>query len=290
MYFPDLVRYNSLRELADIVIDLEGVDYKNSGIDLFPAGSTSVPAAKPLVNPVRIFIKTDLLQQALPFLSNLENPFHLLTGSSDLPGCPAPEIAIWLKSATKIQSWVGTNLEEHFPWMLCVPIGLEERGRIGRSPENFFSLMTPPGKKDIVFYLPHLSLTHASRQSILNKLLDAKDPRIFVETHRLQFQHYLNQLANSKITICPQGNGYDTLRAYEAIVCGSMPVVFKTPIWRMHQRLGFLIVDDPLEILELPEFPFFSVQGSDFLNMGSFREQIFSHQLRQCRFRSDTVF
>ncbi|MEB3214093.1 MAG: hypothetical protein VKL39_22280 [Leptolyngbyaceae bacterium] len=284
MHFPDLVRYNSLRELADVVIDLNGIDYKNCGIDLFPAGSTSVPTSQPLVNPVRIFIKTDLLEQALPFLSSLENPFHLLTGSSDLPGCPAPEIAVWLKSETKIQSWVGTNLEEHLPWMLCIPIGLEERGRVGRSPEDLFSFTPITGAKNIVFYLPHLSLTHASRQTILEKLLLIKDPRIFVETRRLQFQHYLNQLANAKFTICPQGNGYDTLRAYEAVVCGSTPVVFKTPIWRMHQRLGFLIVDDPLEILEIPEFPFFSVQDSSFLRMGVFREEIFKHQLRQCRF------
>lgn len=273
----DVVRYNSLRSLADVTIDYTGEDYLASGVSLFPAGGLTFPPVNG--NPARIFIKADLLQNAIPHLQKIPKAFHLLTGSSDVSACLTPEFAKWIRLNTKIATWVGTNLEEFEPWMLCVPIGLEERGRIEREPEQLAVENEEEKKPSIDIYLPFIGNTHSSRQKLLNKILEIGHPRVFIEKQRLPYRDYLSRLRSSRYTICPRGNGADTLRIYEAAIAGSMPIVQKTGIWRTHRELGFLIFDELDDIFHVPRYSLKSFINLEKISMSYQVDRISRHQL-----------
>lgn len=275
----DIIRYNSLRNLADIAIDISGEEYIAAGVSFYPAGSRTFP---PITgNPSRIFVKTDFLHHVLPHLQQIQKPFHLLTGTSDVLACPSPQFASWLRENTKIASWVGTNLEEHEPWMLCVPIGIEERGRLNREPEQLYRYNQNVVENSIDIYLPFLGETHPSRAVLVNDLLKLNHPRIFIETKRLPFQEYLRRLRGSRYTICPRGNGMDTLRIYEAALSGSMPIVQKTSIWRTHRDLGFLVFDNLQDIYNSPDYNTRGLIDFDKLKLSYQIDLIYRHQLRQ---------
>jgi hypothetical protein len=94
----EFIRYNSLREFADLVIDAPSDYYRSAGVDLFPAGN-GLPVETPEISPARIFIKIDFLFASIEFLKSLKKPFHLLTGAGDIPGCPDPQVADLLKNS-----------------------------------------------------------------------------------------------------------------------------------------------------------------------------------------------
>jgi len=60
--------------------------------------------------------------------------------------------------------------------------------------------------------------------------------------------HYLQQLASSKFTISPPGNGRDTYRMWEALMLGSIPIVIQHPMIDHFK--------DDLPILAVPHYDF----------------------------------
>jgi hypothetical protein len=162
--------------------------------------------------------------------------------------------------------------------MLCIPIGIEERGRSGREPENLIDLFRVRDEpKEIDVYLPYLGATHNSRTTLVRRL-SANHPRVTIERERLSFTSYINKLCQSRYVICPRGNGMDTLRCYEA-AAGAIPVVFKNDLWPMYQRLGFTILEDLEEIDDLPECIAFDAVMTKKLSFSNISKQIFAHQL-----------
>ena len=279
----DIIRYNSLRQLAEIVIDIDSAKYSDVGVELFPGGSGSLPTTPVRGNPARVFIKTDFIPACLEFLKSIPNPFHLLSGSSDLPGCNTHEFAKWMRENTRIQTWCGNNLQEWEPWMLCIPIGFEERGRTGREPENLIGLFQHRNEpKEIDIYLPYLGATHASRTTLVSRLR-ADHPRVTIEHERLSFTNYINKLSRSRYVICPRGNGMDTLRCYEAAAAGAIPIVLRNELWPMYRRLGFVIVQSIEEIDGLPKYAAFDTDVTMRLSFSYISNQIFLHQMTNLR-------
>ncbi len=104
----DVIRYNSLRSLADLTIDYNGEDYLAAGVTCFPAGGLTFPPVNG--NPSRIFIKADLLRNALPHLQRIPNAFHLLTGSSDIPAWVILPFCKGVRSRNAMQPWPASAL------------------------------------------------------------------------------------------------------------------------------------------------------------------------------------
>jgi hypothetical protein len=277
----EFIRYNSLRDFADLIIDAPSGYYRDAGIDLFPAGG-GFPAYTPEISPARIFIKTDFLSTSLDLLRSLKKPFHLLTGTSDIPGCAENQIAAFLKENTRIISWSGMNLEVHFPWMLSVPIGLEERGRPGREPENLPYCKNTQHERCIDIYVPHFSDTHPNRRSTITALMALGSERLTIEQHRIPLSEYADRLAHANYTLCLPGNGFDTIRLYEALISGSVPIVMPTPILPLHIEMGAVSVTSVADLLSLPHRPAHSPDPSKF-SYTAIRNKVFEHQMEQYR-------
>jgi len=279
MTYHHIQRYNSLRFLADLVVDHSSEQYLRNGVQV-PESCHRLP--KHVSAGIRIFVKTDLLKTLLPYLSSVSHPFHLLTGSSDLQGCPDANFARDLKHSTKICSWAGTNLPEFEAWMLSVPIGLEEHGRELSKPELTSFDCRPMYERDIHIFCPYFSNTHPTRQVDLSTIRSMRSPEIKVCNSFLPPSEYKRFLSKSTYTVCLRGNGIDTIRIYESLLSGSIPIVLKSPLWHMHREVGCTILNDLEELLSLPS----SVTDPNDLRKKSYKflteipERITNHQVR----------
>lgn len=84
----------------------------------------------------------------------------------------------------------------------------------------------------------------------------SRKPFISVEggTGRVPLEKFWSEIAASKFTICPKGNGEDSHRIWEALYLGSIPVVENTVALRYFSELPLLYVEDFESITESLEF------------------------------------
>jgi hypothetical protein len=87
----------------------------------------------------------------------------------------------------------------------------------------------------------------------------------------------VKQLNRSHYVLCPEGNGYDTLRLYESILAGSIPVVLENPIMDMHRDLGCVVLQSWDQIADLPRQP---VQKIDrkLVSLSYWRDRLYEFQ------------
>jgi hypothetical protein len=272
----EFIRYNSLRSMADIVIDIPISEYRACGVNFHQDYTVDINPTQ-IAPHTKIFIKTVLLPSYLKLLSSIRVPFNLLTGSSDI--CPniykdLMQIILNLKN---LSSWVGTNIIEEDPKILCIPIGFEESER-ERSFEIIpFSVKNKEKNKKIKILCPYISLTHNDRTDLIDYLTKAR-PEIFIQSNRLPFSEYLNQLSQANYVICPRGNGMDSMRIYETILAGAIPIIQKTDIWPMHRKFG-IVIDSWSQLDSIPLPPLICPTNTMMLNLNTWRELISEHQL-----------
>jgi hypothetical protein len=68
----------------------------------------------------------------------------------------------------------------------------------------------------------------------------------FRETPNLPVETYLEELANHRYVLCPEGNGLDCYRIWEAIYLGVTPILKDSTFARLLSKMGLpvLIVSD----------------------------------------------
>lgn len=244
MQFENVIRYNSLPALADLVIDLSYQDYVN--YNALPVWRSSIQVYdfdKFSIAPYgRLFIKTDKLYDCLDMLDQLTYPIHLLTGVSDLNPIKVPGVERILKN-NNILSWVGNNLPKVNDRIMTVPIGFTEKSR----GEDFFSFYGVK-KKNKAILTPHGD-TSASR-NVTHSFLKNTNLHVDAIFDRLNKADYLNCLYNYRYSICLPGNGLDTHRVYESIAMQTIPIVMRSPISDLHQSLGAIVIDSLDELDE----------------------------------------
>lgn len=78
-------------------------------------------------------------------------------------------------------------------------------------------------------------------RSNLDKYLETTD---FVKSDLMSWEEYTEKLESHKFTLSPPGRGIDTHRTYEALICGSIPVVFPAFLNKLYEDLPVLVIDD----------------------------------------------
>ena len=64
-----------------------------------------------------------------------------------------------------------------------------------------------------------------------------------VVTNKIGLEEYKNNLVSSSFVLCPEGNGIDTHRVWEALYSGSIPVVKNRTAFKSFDKLPILFVD-----------------------------------------------
>lgn len=63
-------------------------------------------------------------------------------------------------------------------------------------------------------------------------------------------KQYLEDMYSSKFVLCPQGNGIDTVRLWEAIYCRCIPIVMRHRAMRYFSDLPILWINDWTEVMD----------------------------------------
>jgi hypothetical protein len=158
----------------------------------------------------------------------------------------------------KILAWFGqTNREAiTFSKFTIMPLGVLATNEIfdRRASMNivFNNLRKKP--KPNLLYMNFMAHANDSqdRNAIYNLFKDKSYCKTVTLTHtwRKPFHEYIDDVAQSKFVISPEGDMHDCYRHWESIILGSIPVVHRSPLDHIFEDLPVVIVDDYKEVTE----------------------------------------
>ena len=192
-----------------------------------------------------IFVKTDYIED---FFTNyhprIPNNYILITHNAD-HSIPGP-CARYLDDP-KLIVWFGQNLKNFkHPKIHPLPIGLANRYWKHGSVEMMQkALKSKPesSKKSISKKLLYMNFAIGTNPRMRQKVYDlfCSKNYCFV-TKPKDFGIYLEEMAHYCFVLCPEGNGIDCHRTWEALYMGCIPVVQSSSLDPLFENLPVLIV------------------------------------------------
>lgn len=153
-------------------------------------------------------------------------------------------------------AWAAPHIPNPFESSgLCIPVGVEElfQNKNGKISQ----LRCQPIKNRFVLVGPFAS-SHQRRSEfagwVSNSLID-------VEHNRLKPKTYARLASDYKFIVCPRGNGIDTIRFWETLYRGSIPIV-ESSDWSKYMQLHgipMLLVDNFEDLLSWSESDFSAI-------------------------------
>jgi len=231
----------------------------------------------PFDNPPTLFLYTHLLEPFSKKLQHFANPFTLITHNSDYNLMDSDPTVKKILESLNLVCWWGQNLCFIHPKMRILPIGLAntmwDHGKI----ENYMGVST--NKSEDIYFNFNIYTNREKREACYNVF---KDKLEFLPM--LPVAQNVNRLAKYKWCICPEGNGVDTHRLWEAMYLGCVPIVLRSPFIDalMHYTEGELpiyVVDSWSELTNINVEPFFrNLFDSKWLKLSHWVFQITSAQ------------
>lgn len=197
---------------------------------------------------VIIFCKTDYLNKLFNFIKKSNKKYILITHNSDYP----IDIKRFSMKPCSIKKWFGQNVTIYHPDLINIPIGLENKIRSDKKPRTnhdwFLNNLERFNKKEKIKDTIYCNWkpTHPSRKDII-KYFELNNIKIEFEKEQLSHKDYCEKLSNYKYIACPQGNGISTVRFWETLYMGSIPIVINHRIYRDY-TLPFICVNNWSEL------------------------------------------
>jgi len=189
----------------------------------------------------------------------LTKPVILVTSDGDrsVPSSYNESIYNKILSDNMIRKWYTQNYDhsvEHEK-LRHLPIGFDlhtSKWLIDRSIEKKLSYIisqrynNPIDKRQglKIFCDSHKSQSHKERAVMYSKLKDNKSIDFISQSQG--FTEIIKLYVSYKFVLCPRGNGLDTHRLWELLLCGVIPIVKKSPLDNMYLEndLPVVIIDD----------------------------------------------
>lgn len=212
-----------------------------------------------------IYCKTDHIQKLFSLIKDFNASFKLITHQSDYP---ITEV-LFNQRPKCIKKWFAQNAAFDHPDLIGIPIGIANSYSSAHNlmPSDIEAAVAKNLPRDKRFYMNFNPSTNPSKRSWLWNNPPSRATREF----GVPKDRYAEALCKHKFTLCPQGNGIDTHRIWEALYCGSIPIVeWHVTHWQMRNS-PVIFVADFKEILGRDE---------EFLEYELFKSQ---RELPNCR-------
>ncbi len=213
---------------------------------------------EPFDNPPILFLYAHLLKQFVEKLDHLKNPFTLITHNSDFNLTESDPVVQQILNSEKLVCWWGQNLCFIHPKMRILPIGIANAMWDHGKVENY--VIDSTKKTEDIYFNFNIYTNRVKREPCYNEFKDKLEflPMVPVAEN-------VKRLAKYKWCICPEGNGVDTHRLWEAMYLRCIPVVVGSPFidTLMHYTEGELPIYvinswSDLTNINVPNFePFF---------------------------------
>jgi hypothetical protein len=206
-----------------------------------------------------LYCKTDHLSQCIPLIEQSKNKFILISHNSDGGLYKNPTRPYDYKYTTfpkNVQFWFAQNVVDVYKYhkLIPIPIGVENSEWFPYLQKRMWlnEFIDNPPTKSKLFLINHNPDTNPSERLPLYQMFQTNDwCSVVYGMNGSDFLGFRNQIASHKYIACPDGNGLDTHRIWEALYLRTIPIV-KSRIayeyFREFLGLPILIVDDWKEI------------------------------------------
>jgi len=154
----------------------------------------------------------------------------------------------WGDVPDSVRVWFAQNADVRDERLIPIPIGLERDRWFPHLHKKDVILTLPDVEKTGLLYLNFNPETHWARPALYEMLgWGTVEPR----HNGVDFLHYAQQIKRHRFVLCPDGNGMDTHRTWEALYLGSYPIVQRHVFTEEFVKiLPLLVIDDWSEITE----------------------------------------
>jgi len=152
------------------------------------------------------------------FHNQVSNKYYLVTHNSNI------EIGKYIEKYIdeKIIHWFALNLDLNHPKATLIPYGLENLRRLRYGRKEWFKSKKFLKSENYVLASFDIFKNYDEREPILEILKNNK----LVNFNKFSSKReYFYNLKSFKFLICPRGQGYDTSRIWEALLCGVYPIL-----------------------------------------------------------------
>ena len=231
-----IVTGEKIQELADVYIG-DSVDFNyNPRIQLQKDKHLLICDIPPKYNnPKVIFVYSHCVNRLSKFISSFQNPFTLLSHNSDENIVDCNEVRSILKCPHLIK-WYAQNACIDHEKLYPVPIGIANSMWTHGNLEWFNN--HPISKTENVYFNFNITTNERKRMECYHSLKHTLPflPKVSAYENTVRLRSY-------KFCICPEGNGVDTHRFWEALYTRTTPIVLDSPLIRiLKNRLGIPMI------------------------------------------------
>lgn len=213
-----------------------------------------------------IFCHTEVVELLFKSLKNFSqlNNLKLITHLSDR----TINKKLFLKKNKNIKKWFSTNINHIDINLIPIPIGLNnfynENNFDNKIQNTFFKDFKKSSKVNRIFVNFTLNTNKKHRSKALQYVQKLDKEKILIESDTSSFKYYEN-LAKSKYTLAPWGNGIDTHRFWEALYLGSCPITLEHTHYKQFENLPGIFLKNYKEIsIENLEQQYLKFQNAKF--------------------------
>ena len=189
---------------------------------------------EPYLNPRYVFCYTHRLESLARHIHRFQNPFVLITHNSD-------ENIVW-KEATKtllssphLLMWYSQNVGIQHEKLRLLPIGMANRQWKHGDIDFFDDFVAPVQKTKHIYFYFNVGTNVTKRMDCFQQLCQKINP-----SPPMSPPDYKRHLSEYQFCICPEGNGYDTHRFWEALYLKVIPIVLKNDFIIQLQQTPYL--------------------------------------------------
>lgn len=215
-------------------------------------------------NPSIVFCYPDRIELLSTKIVYFQNNFTLITCGSDMNFYLTPSVQK-IVDCGKLKKWYCQNLCFEHPSIQFLPIGLANvmypHGNL-----TFFTKNYNYNKKYNVYFQFLIQTNRSKRMRCFNALKNKI--RFLPKTDPFT---NLCRVALHKFCICPEGNGIDTHRFWEALYVKTVPIVLKNPLIDIIIRstsIPIVVLNNWNELnintLDYTKYDFSSIQETSF--------------------------
>ena len=109
----------------------------------------------------------------------------------------------------------------------------------------------------------NFQLNNVDRKTLMDYFLAASLNWVTVRNESIPFKDYLSEMASHKFILCPDGNGPDCYRTWEALYAGSIPIISKSKATSFFKDLPVLILDESNDV----DYNFLETKYNEIMSM-----------------------
>lgn len=215
-------------------------------------------------NKKKIFCYGDRINELSNYVKNFMNPFILITHNSDFNVYDNKESNV-IANCPNLIRWYCQNLNFNHEKVYILPIGLANR-MWSHGKLDIFENLKKVKKTNNVYMQFNLSTNYSKRYPCQQKLIEKGVPFLSY----MEPKSNIIRLQSYEFCICPEGNGSDTHRLWEAYYTNTVPILLRSKYSELIKttfNLPIVLLDswDQFDKELLPKYDTFNFEKNDSL-------------------------